>query len=129
MRLGEDFDLYARVLLNGGKMRLAPWTGYMSVMRLNSLSLNHSRADILGFEASKDRLLASGKLSPEEARLVRKLRANTHSRVVWIDVMAAVKGGKVFRAGALMLKNPRQAPHVVRKLGLLALDRVRGGKR
>ena len=129
MRLGEDFDLYARVLLNGGKMRLAPWTGYMSVMRRNSLSLNHSRADILGFEASKDRLLASGRLSPEEARLVRKLRANTHSRVVWIDVMAAVKSGKVLRAGALMLKNPRQAPHVVRKLGLLALDRVRGGKR
>lgn len=126
MRLGEDFDLYARALLNGGKMRLAPWTGYMSVMRRNSLSLNHSRKDILGLEASKDRLLASGKLSREEERLVRKLRANTHSRIVWIDVIAAVKSSNVFRAAGIMLKNPAQAPHIVRTVVLTAFDRVRG---
>lgn len=129
MRLGEDFDLYARALLNGGKMRLAPWTGYVSVMRRNSLSLNHSRKDILGFEASKDRLLASGKLSREEERLVRKLRANTHARIVWIDVMAAAKGGNAFRAAGLVLKNPGQAPHIIRTLTLTAFDRARGVRR
>ena len=33
MRLGEDYDLYARALSLGAKMRLIPWTGYVSVMR------------------------------------------------------------------------------------------------
>jgi succinoglycan biosynthesis protein ExoU len=69
MRLGEDFDLYARALLEGARMRLVPWTGYMSVLRRNSLSLNHSRADIVGLQASGIRLHDSGRLSADDAKL------------------------------------------------------------
>jgi succinoglycan biosynthesis protein ExoU len=129
MRLGEDFDLYARALLAGGKMRLTPWTGYMSVMRRGSLSLNHSRGDILGLVAASDRLLASGRLSAGDAKLVRRHRANTRARIVWIDLIHAAKAGNAFRAASIMLKEPGQAPYVMRGLILTAFDRLRGLKR
>lgn len=126
MRLGEDLDLYARALSVGAKMRLTPWTGYVSVMRRRSLSLNHSRADILALEASSDRLLGSGKLTEAEAALVRKHRFNTHARIVWIDFMDALKSGKVFRAAGVVLKDPRQAPYVLRSLRNMFVQKLTG---
>jgi succinoglycan biosynthesis protein ExoU len=126
MRLGEDLDLYARALSLGAKMRLVPWTGYVSVMRGNSLSLHHSRDDILALEASSDRLLASGRLTEADAKLVRKHRFTTHARIVWIDFMAAMKKGDVFRAAGVVLKDPRQAPHVLRSIRNMFVQKLGG---
>ena len=47
LRLGEDFDLYARVLALGGRMILTPATGYVAVMRADSLSGQHSERDLV----------------------------------------------------------------------------------
>ena len=114
MRLGEDYDLYARALSLGARMRLIPWTGYVSVMRGNSLSLNHGRPELAALEASDTRLLASGKLSVSDAKLVLQHRFSTRSRIVWIDFMAAVKGGKLFKAMGVVLKDVRQLPYIAR---------------
>jgi succinoglycan biosynthesis protein ExoU len=116
MRLGEDYDLYARALSLGAKMRLIPWTGYVSVMRGNSLSLNHGRSELAALEACDDRLLASGRLSPTDARLVEQHRFSIRSRIVWIDFMTALKGGRPDRALGVVTKDMRQAPYVVRGL-------------
>lgn len=124
MRLGEDYDLYARALSLGARMRLIPWTGYVSIMRGNSLSLNHGRKELAALEASDDRLLASAHLSPAQARLVRKHRFTTRSRIVWIDFMAQLKKLDLLGATGTLLKDPRQAPYVLRGLLRIAARRL-----
>jgi len=128
MRLGEDYDLYARMLSYGARMRLVPWCGYVSVMRGDSLSLNHGRKELAALEASDDRLLASGQLSAADATRVRRHRFTTRSRIVWIDFMAALKAGNVFGAAGLVLKDVRQAPYVARGIFRMLAGRF-GGRR
>lgn len=46
MRLGEDYDLYARALAAGARMLLTPPRGYISVITPGSLSLTHGEEDL-----------------------------------------------------------------------------------
>ncbi len=128
MRLGEDYDIYARALSLGAKMRLIPWTGYVSVMRSNSLSLMHNRKDLAALEAADSRLLASRRLSSAEAKLVRQHRFSTRYRLLWIDFMTAAKKGDIFRAGWVVLKDPRQAPKLFAALGRMVVEKLQRGK-
>lgn len=129
MRLGEDYDLYARALSLGAKMRLVPWTGYVSVMRGNSLSLNHGRTELAALEASDERLLASGRLSAADAKLVEKHRFSIRSRIVWIDFMTRLKKGNVFGAAGAVLKDVRQAPYVMRGIFRMVAGRFGARKK
>jgi succinoglycan biosynthesis protein ExoU len=128
MRLGEDFDLYSRALMAGAKMRLVPWAGYVSVMRRGSLSLRQKRGDLVALLASKDRLLASGKLSPVETSLLKKVKATSKGRLVWIDFIGAMKTGNIFRAAWVVLKDATQTPYVLRGLRNMVVNKVRGVK-
>jgi succinoglycan biosynthesis protein ExoU len=129
MRLGEDYDLYARALSLGARMRLVPYAGYVSIWRANSLSATRSRADLLAFEAADDRLLASDRLKPTEKWLVRDHRFTTRSRILWIDVIDLLKAGKPFRALSIVLRDPRQAPYVLRGLWKILVRRFTGAKK
>ena len=129
MRLGEDYDLYARALSLGARMRLIPWTGYVSIMRGNSLSLNHGRSELAALEDSDNRLLASAKLSAPDAKLVEQHRFSTRSRIVWIDFMGALKGGKPFHALGIILKDVRQLPYVMRGIAQMVASRFGGAQK
>lgn len=129
MRLGEDYDLYARALSLGAKMRLIPWTGYVSVMRSNSLSLTHNRHDLAALEASDTRLLADGKLSATDAALVQKHRFTTQSRIAWIDFMTALKRSDLFGAAGVVLKDLRQTPYLTRGIIRMVSGRFGAGKK
>jgi succinoglycan biosynthesis protein ExoU len=129
MRLGEDYDLYARALALGGRMRLIPYAGYVSVWRTNSLSATSSRADLCELEAADERLLASDNLVNAEKWLVREHRFTTRSRIIWIDFMDTLKAGKPFRALSIMLRDPRQAPYVLRGLWKILVRRLSGAKK
>ena len=54
MRLGEDYELYARSLALGARMVLIPAQGYVSVVRPNSLSGNHSINDVIAMPRYKN---------------------------------------------------------------------------
>jgi succinoglycan biosynthesis protein ExoU len=125
MRLGEDFDLYSRALVAGAKMRLVPWAGYVSVMRKGSLSLRHSRNDLVALLAGKKRLLASGKLSAAQTRLLKSVYATSNARLMWVDFMAYARKGAVFHAAWVMLKDPRQAPYLLRNTWVTLTKRFR----
>ena len=129
MRLGEDYDLYARALSLGARMRLIPWTGYVSVMRGNSLSLNHGRRELAALEASDDRLLASGRLSRSDVATVKLHRFTTRSRIAWIDFMAALKAARPDSALGVMLKDVRQTPYIVRGLARMIAGRFGGARK
>jgi succinoglycan biosynthesis protein ExoU len=74
MRLGEDFDLYARMLLAGARFRLVATCGYVAIERPDSLSANHAAADLAALVAADDRMLA-GKLAPHERAILIAHRA------------------------------------------------------
>lgn len=59
MRLGEDFDLYARMLLAGARFRIIAACGYVATERENSLSAVHSAADLKALVAADERMLTS----------------------------------------------------------------------
>ncbi len=129
MRLGEDYDLYARMLSLGATMRLIPWTGYVSVMRGNSLSLNHGRGELAALEASDDRLLASGRVSAADRKLVEQHRFSIRSRIAWIDFMAGLKAGRPDKALGVILKDVRQLPYVTRGFARMVASRFGGAKK
>ncbi len=58
LRLAEDFDLYARMLLAGARFRLVAACGYVAIERPESLSGKHSAADLAALVAADDRMLA-----------------------------------------------------------------------
>jgi succinoglycan biosynthesis protein ExoU len=58
LRLGEDFDLYARMLLAGARFRLVATCGYLAIERPDSLSAQHSAADLAALVGADDRMLA-----------------------------------------------------------------------
>ena len=128
MRLGEDYDLYARALAAGARFRLTPAAGYVSVMRSDSLSARHSRNDLVAFAASDQRLLASGPLNLEEQRVIRAHAFSTQKRIAWIDFIDNLKAMRLPGAVGVMLKDPRLAPHLAVGLGKIAIRRLTGAK-
>ncbi len=128
MRLGEDYDLYARMLARGARMRLTPWCGYVSLVREDSLSGRHSRADLAAYLASDDRLLRMPVFQKSEIRAIRAHRLSTLEKLGWIDFMAALKSGRVFRALGIVLRDPRMAAPIFAGLWGIAVRRLFSAK-
>lgn len=122
MRLGEDYDLYVRALAAGARFRLTPAMGYVAVMRADSLSAVHGRADLAAFAAADTRLLAGSQLSAVDEKLIRAHRKSIERRIAWIDFMDAVKAKRPFPALRILLNDPLQAP---KHLGQFAYVSVR----
>lgn len=72
LRLGEDFELYTRLLAQGGRFHVLGSCGYLAVERSNSLSAAHSASDLAALADADGALLASLPLQPaERAALLR----------------------------------------------------------
>ncbi|MEZ5937790.1 MAG: glycosyltransferase [Hyphomonadaceae bacterium] len=109
MRLGEDFDLYARLLAAGARMRLIPAAGYVSVMRAGSLADTRRRTDMAAFVAADDRLLALPGLTAGERDALRSHRHTVNRWVAWIDFVEAMRRGRIDRAVAVMASDAKVA--------------------
>jgi len=79
LRLGEDFDLYSRMLLAGARFRLVAACGYLATEHPNSLSARHSTDDLAALVAANDRML-SRSLKPEEREVLAMHRAQCAQR-------------------------------------------------
>lgn len=79
LRLGEDFELYARMLAHGARFNLLRDCGYVAVERQESLSANHRVEDLLALVRADDELLATGFAAEERSALCRH-RNNVASR-------------------------------------------------
>lgn len=58
LRLGEDYDLYLRMLLAGARFRVTRRLGYLALVRGGSLSARHSTKDLTSLLAAADRHVA-----------------------------------------------------------------------
>jgi succinoglycan biosynthesis protein ExoU len=90
MRLGEDYELYARALALGAKMLLVPAQGYVSVVRPDSLSGRHSETDLERLrdcDAELERLPLSG----QGKAALRAHYRSLDCRLQWRLLINAVK--------------------------------------
>ncbi|GEO80137.1 glycosyltransferase family 2 protein [Pararhodospirillum oryzae] len=90
LRLGEDFDLYARALRAGARFRVVPALGYVSVTRVGSLSGRHGRTDL---QRLLERTLAldGPGLSRRERIALAALGRSLDARIQWLLLIDAVK--------------------------------------
>ncbi len=98
LRLGEDYEFYARALARGARMVLLPPRGYVAVERAGSLSGSHSEDDLRRLRDCDRGLAALRPLSAGERRALRQHAASVDSRLQWRLMINAVKARDVIGA-------------------------------
>jgi succinoglycan biosynthesis protein ExoU len=91
LRLGEDYEFYARALARGARMVLSPPRGYVAVERAGSLSGRHSEEDLRRLRDCDQGLAALRPLSAGERQALRRHAASVDSRLQWRLMINAVK--------------------------------------
>lgn len=104
MRLGEDFELYARSLGLGARMILIPAQGYVSVVRPHSLSGNHSEQDLLNLRDSDRALLQDLNLNKGDRAALRAHFLSVDCRYQWRMLINAVKARNAIAAVKCFLR-------------------------
>lgn len=126
MRLGEDYELYARAIALGARFLLTPPAGYISVEREGSLSKKHSEHDLRLLRDCDDALARIRPLSSSEQRALNRHRASVDHRLQWRLLISAVKARDPV-AAAKTFHDPSAALYLARQLGEQVW--VRGKKR
>lgn len=115
MRLGEDYDLYARALALGARFILMNAQGYVAVRRDSSLSARHGAPELKALRDSDDQLLKSA-MSPDERRAILQHRLTTDKRYQWQRLIDAVKARDPKEAAACFTSSGATSAHLVGKL-------------
>lgn len=109
MRLGEDFELYARALALDAKLVLAPVQGYVSVIRASSLSGQHSEQDLKNLRDCDRQLLSNLPLCEADVNALRRHYLSIDCRLQWRLLITAVKT-KNMRAALSTFLRPYPVP-------------------
>jgi succinoglycan biosynthesis protein ExoU len=113
LRLGEDFDLYARALAAGAVMRLTGPCGYVAVERAGSLSGQHRTADLGALLAADLRLLSLPGLSPKDRSALRDHAASIRHRYDHRLVLDARRSGGFGAALRWLAERPGSIPYII----------------
>ncbi|MEO0036345.1 MAG: hypothetical protein RLZZ501_2368 [Pseudomonadota bacterium] len=125
LRLGEDFDLYARALLAGARFLVVPAQGYVSVARPDSLSGAHGRADLERLYARSRALDRPGLTRPERAALAAHGRS-LDARIQWLRLIEAVKARDPAACLRPFLRSTTVSGFLLRNLAAQAVRRGGG---
>jgi len=125
MRLGEDFDLYARALAEGLTFGLVDPLGYHALDRPGSLSKQHASADLKAHWESSRALFRRGDI-PEDARaMLKKHMLLMHKKWAWVRLIEAKRQRNPLEAlGAFMAPPP-----VIAELAQRVGEHLRGTHR
>ena len=91
MRLGEDYELYARALAHGARFVTCGEAGYISVERPGSLSKEHSARDLQLLRDCDDEIARVRKFAREEVGALRRHWQSVDRRLQWRRLITAVK--------------------------------------
>ncbi|MBP1884633.1 glycosyltransferase family 2 protein [Sinorhizobium mexicanum] len=80
LRLGEDYDLYARALAKGARYKIIHSCGYAAVVRGNSLSGSHRTADLRRLYEADQAILTESPLSSDAASAIRRHERHIRDR-------------------------------------------------
>jgi succinoglycan biosynthesis protein ExoU len=125
LRLGEDYDLYARALICGAVFELLPSCGYLARVRANSLSGRHRTEDLRRLAAASRALLRADGLADSSRQ-----RLQVHARQVRdkyrLRRFLDLKRRSPLAAAGFLLSSAQGARAVIR--GVLA-DKVAAARR
>jgi succinoglycan biosynthesis protein ExoU len=99
LRLGEDYELYARALALGAVFVLTPARGYVSVMRRGSLSDRHTVDDLERLYECDQRLAEIPSLDARGRRALELHARSIQCKLEWRRLIAGLKSRSP--AGAL----------------------------
>jgi succinoglycan biosynthesis protein ExoU len=116
LRLGEDYDLYARALAAGARLRLLPPLGYHYVRRSRSLSAQHSIGDLQRLRDVDTRLLDRPGLSRDVRAALKCHRESTDKRLQWRLLIEAVKQRRLVSAVATFGRSPAVSLYLIGQL-------------
>lgn len=91
MRLGEDYELYARALAAGARLLLLPAQGYVAVVRAGSLSGQHSEQDLQLLRDCNQALRDDFSLTKGQKAALEAHYRDTDCRLQWRLLIVAVK--------------------------------------
>jgi succinoglycan biosynthesis protein ExoU len=121
LRLGEDYDLYARALVNGARYKIVHGCGYGAVVRPDSLSGSHRTLDLKRLYEADQAILAEPGLPKESAAALRRHERHIRGRHElrrFLDIKAEAG---IWRAGLYALANPFAMPAIA---GGVAADKL-----
>lgn len=117
VRLGEDYELYARALLSGARLVLVPAQGYVSVIRSGSLSGRHTEEDLRKLRDCSLALVEEFRPGKDETRVLRRHYLDTDCRLQWRRLISAVRSRDTLAAFRIFLR-PWPVPlYLAGKLG------------
>lgn len=125
LRLGEDYELYARALLLGAHFLVCGEAGYVSVEREGSLSKYHGAAELARLRDCDDRIAATRPLAPAERAALDRHRTSVDCRLQWQRLIDAVKARDVGTAWSTF-RSPPVISYLVGKLAEQAWLRSTG---
>ena len=128
MRLGEDYELYARALALGARMVLIPPQGYIAVVREDSLSARHSIHDLAVLRDSDAALARDFKLTTEQRRALALHYRSVDSRLQWRLLIEAVKRRDVASSLGCFTHSPAVSFYLLAQLWQQFRIRVVRGK-
>ena len=126
LRLGEDYELYARSLAAGARLLLIPAQGYVAVVRPHSLSGLHSEDDLLRLRDCDRALARLPGLTAAGRQALRRHYLSVDCRLQWRLLINAVKQ-RDLRAGLGTFFRPYPVPFYL--MGKLLGQLVERGQR
>ena len=116
MRLAEDYLLYAEALAAGCNFQLVGPKGYFAVHRDDSLSSNHTTADLGAVVAVDRALLTRPELSQRDKAALRRHLTDVRKEWAWRRTIDAVKARDLGDIASLAVEPPAVSLSVMGKL-------------
>ena len=126
LRLGEDYELYARALIYGARFRLTDPCGYLATVRPNSLSGKHDTREHANLMAADRQLLAMPQLDPEVRSALQDHLIEQHKKWAWRRMIDAVRERDPLAALACYYAPIPVIAHLTRSLALETWHRLSG---
>ena len=117
LRLGEDYELYARALAHGARFTVIPAAGYVCVRRDGSLSVRHAIADLVNLRDCDAVLAAFPGLTADDRQALRHHEISIECRIRWRMFLNAAAGGRLIAAAACFV-GPWPVPWHMQRLCL-----------
>jgi succinoglycan biosynthesis protein ExoU len=114
LRLGEDFVLYTRALLHGGRFLVLPACGYVAVQRNGSLSRTHGTADLAALVDAIERLVDEARrLRPDAVPVLKNRLLSDLRKLEYRRALDAKRNGDWIGVARQFLRSPATTAYIV----------------
>lgn len=128
MRLGEDYDLYVRLLASGAKAGLTNTCGYVAVRRYDSLSGQHGHIELENlYKSTKDHQHLDNLTSDQKSAL-HKSRNHVSRKYRWAKMIHDKKNGNLFGFLSCFLTSPNNMMFLLSNAIESLIDRSKKNK-